>query len=443
MNTRKQVLLMTSLLLMMLIVIGIYAAWYPSRAVDSEVHFDEATAERGAILFARNCRLCHGNLAEGGALGARLPAAPALDRPDLQGFRPTAGALVGGLDLTSNTLEVTDSEGLAAGDTILVDKESMEIEAVDGNVLIVKRGLENSEAAQHFAEAPVYRLDSSAFDTLNPNSTLNVIRNTITCGRVGSAMPAWAAEHGGPLSEEQIRQLTLLIMQGRWDLVAHEIDIEDVVESELEAPIAADATEMLVSDVSRFTAGEALRVGDERVRVTSVPELARNRFGELPDNRSGVIGIERGVLGTAPLEHPQQTELFRFAETAEPSTNERSCGQTARPAVPAGPPATIEPFDGQTVEVAAFNIAFDTDTITVDADGKVRIRFDNQDEGVQHNIAFYNSAIDITGVSAGSIGLVFEGPGVDDTVFEIPAAGEYFFRCDIHPAQMSGTFVVE
>jgi len=442
MNTRKQVLLMTSLLLMMLIVIGIYAAWYPSRAVDSEVHFDEATAERGAILFARNCRLCHGNVAEGGALGARLPAAPALDRPDLQGFRPTAGALVGGLDLTSNTLEVTDSEGLAAGDTILVDKESMEIEAVDGNVLIVKRGLENSEAAQHFAEAAVYRLDSSAFDTLNPNSTLNVIRNTITCGRVGTAMPAWAAEHGGPLSEEQIRQLTLLIMQGRWDLVAHEIDIEDEIGSDLEAPIAADATEMLVDDVSRFTAGEALRVGDERVRVTSVPELARNRFGELPDDRSGVIGIERGVLGTAPLEHPQETELFRFAETPDPSTNERSCGQTARPAVPAGPPATIEPFDGQTVEVAAFNIAFDQDTITVDADGQVRIRFDNQDE-VQHNVAVYNSATDMTEVSAGSIGLIFEGPGVDDTVFEIPAAGEYFFRCDVHPAQMTGTFVVE
>ncbi len=60
----------------------------------------------------------------------------------------------------------------------------------------------------------------SAFDTLNPNSTLNLIKNTITCGRVGTAMPAWGVEHGGPLSDEQIRQLTLLIMQGRWDLVA-------------------------------------------------------------------------------------------------------------------------------------------------------------------------------------------------------------------------------
>jgi plastocyanin len=283
----------------------------------------------------------------------------------------------------------------------------------------------------------------SAFDTLNPNSTLNLIQNTITCGRVGTAMPAWGVEHGGPLSDEQIRQLTLLIMQGRWDLVEHEIDIEDEIVSDLEAPIAADAAEMFVSDVTRFTVGEALRIGGERVRVTSVPELTTNRFGELPDDKSGVIGIERGVLGTTPLEHPQDTELFRFAETPEPSINQKSCGQTARPAAPAGNPELIEPFDGQTVEVAAFNVAFDTDTITVDADGEVRIRFDNQDDGVDHNIAFYNSATDLTEVSPGSIGLVFPGPDVDDTVFDIPAAGEYFFRCDIHPTQMTGTFVVQ
>ena len=443
MNTRKQVLLMTSLLLMMLIVIGVYAAWYPSRATDAEKHFDEATAERGSILFARNCRLCHGNVAEGGALGARLPSAPALDRPDFQGFLGTDAKLTEGLDLTATTLVVGDSTGLLAGDQIRVDKERMEIEEVDGNEIHVVRGVEHTEAAQHFADAVVYRLDLSAFDTLNPNSTLNVIQNTITCGRVGTAMPAWGVDHGGPLSDEQIRQLTLLIMQGRWDLVEHEIDIEDEIVSDLEAPIAADATEMFVSDVSRFTEGEALRIGGERVRVTSVPTLPTNRFGELPDDKSGVIGIERGVLGTTPLEHSQDTELFRFAETPEPSINQRSCGQTARPAAPAGDPELMEPFDGQTVEVAAFNVAFDTDTITVDADGEVRIRFDNKDEGVQHNIAFYNSATDVTEVSPGSVGLVFTGPDVDDTVFDIPAAGEYFFRCDIHPTQMTGTFVVQ
>jgi plastocyanin len=443
MNTRKQVLLMTSLLLMMLIVIGVYGAWYPFREDAAAEEFDEKTAERGSILFARNCRLCHGNVAEGGALGARLPAAPALDRPDLQGFLGTDANLTDGLDLTSTTFVVDDSEGLAAGDIILVDQERMEIEAVDENEVHVERGIEHTEAAQHFADAVVYRLDMSAFDTLNPNSTLNVIQNSITCGRVGTAMPAWGVEHGGPLSDEQIRQLTLLIMQGRWDLVEHEIDIEDEIVSDLEQPIAADATEMSVSDVTRFTEGEALRIGGERVRVTSVPTLLTDRFGELPDDKSGVIGIERGVLNTTPLEHPVSTDLYRFAETPEPSINQSACGQTARPAAPAGDPETIEPFDGQTVEVAAFNVVFDTDTITIDADGEVRVRLDNQDDGVEHNIAFYNSSSDLTEVSPGSVGLVFPGPDVDDTVFDIPAAGEYFFRCDIHPAQMTGTFIVQ
>jgi plastocyanin len=445
MNTRKQVLLMTSLLLMMLITIGIYAAWYPSRASDSEAHFLDATSERGAILFARNCRICHGNVGEGGALGARLPAAPALNRPDLQGFLPTEGNLVDGLDLTATTFMVDDSKGLAAGDTILVDKERMEIEAVNDNELTVVRGLEHTDAAQHFADAALYKLDMSAFDTLNPNSTRNLIKNTITCGRVGTAMPVWGAVNGGSLSDEQIRQLTTLIMQGRWDLVQEEIDHadEDLIAAELEAPLGADATEVEVSDVTRFTAGDALRVGSERIRVVSVPTLSTDRFGELPKNRSGVITLERGVLGTVPLDHPQDTELFRFPETPEgPSITEKSCGQTAQAPAPAGDPELIEPFTGQTVEISAFNIAYSVNTITVDAGGQVRIRFDNQD-AVRHNISVYVSSSDLTPVSAGSVGLQFEGPNVDDTVFDVPAPGEYFFRCDVHPGQMTGKFIVQ
>ena len=70
------------------------------------------------------------------------------------------------------------------------------------------------------------------------------------------------------------------------------------------------------------------------------------------------------------------------------------------------------------------------------------MRLDNRDEGVQHNIAFYQSSTNIQPVSPGSIGTTFPGPGIDDTVFNVPAAGSYFFRCDVHPTQMTGTFVV-
>src|SRR3989304_2012381 len=101
MNTRKQVLVMSVLLFMTLIVVGIYGAWYPSRETGAAAEFEERTAERAAILFARNCRLCHGDVGEGGALGGRLAAAPALDRADLQGFADAKAPLAadaGGAD---------------------------------------------------------------------------------------------------------------------------------------------------------------------------------------------------------------------------------------------------------------------------------------------------------------------------------------------------------
>src|SRR5688572_13566849 len=108
MNTRKQVLLMSALLLVALIIVGIYGAWYPYREVDAGEHFEELTNERGATLFAQNCRLCHGNLAEGGALGARLPAAPALNRPDLQGFVDSGGTLAANVNPSTTTIRVSD-----------------------------------------------------------------------------------------------------------------------------------------------------------------------------------------------------------------------------------------------------------------------------------------------------------------------------------------------
>src|SRR5688572_16909383 len=126
MNTRKQVLLMSVLLGVMLIITGMYAAWYPSRAEDAAEHFDEATAERGSILFARNCRLCHGDVAEGGALGARLPAAPALDCPDLQGFNETTATLSSAINRSTTELRVASATALKAGQIILIGEERMQ-----------------------------------------------------------------------------------------------------------------------------------------------------------------------------------------------------------------------------------------------------------------------------------------------------------------------------
>jgi plastocyanin len=255
-------------------------------------------------------------------------------------------------------------------------------------------------------------------------------------------MPAWAQNQGGPLSDEQIRQLTVLITTARWDLVEHEIAIEDEISSALTAAVAADATEISVTDVTRFNTDEAIRLGDERLRITAISEFPAGATG-IP----GTITVERAIYRTFAADHPQETEIFRFPEVAEPAINQQSCGQTASAPAPQGTPELIEEFDGdQTVEVTALGIAFDTDEITIQSDGEVRIRFTNSDDATPHNIAFYVSDSDVTPVSEGSVGITFDGTTegvIDDTVFAIPDAGEYFFRCDVHPTIMTGTFVVE
>ncbi len=125
MNTRKQVLLMSALLLLALVVVGVYGAWYPYREADATEHFAEQTAERGSILFAQNCRLCHGNVGEGGALGGRLAAAPALHRADLQGFTDINVTLTSNVNTSTDTIPVNAVTRLQGGQTILIDEERM------------------------------------------------------------------------------------------------------------------------------------------------------------------------------------------------------------------------------------------------------------------------------------------------------------------------------
>lgn len=52
------------------------------------------------------------------------------------------------------------------------------------------------------------------------DKTADMLRKTISRGRFGTAMPAWAQDDGGPLNPEQISQLVTLIQYGDWAEVA-------------------------------------------------------------------------------------------------------------------------------------------------------------------------------------------------------------------------------
>jgi len=60
-----------------------------------------------------------------------------------------------------------------------------------------------------------------------------------------------------------------------------------------------------------------------------------------------------------------------------------------------------------------------------------------------HNLAFYtNSSASEPLVDPDSIGAIIRGGETAEVTFTTPAAGSYYFQCDLHPTEMKGTFEV-
>jgi plastocyanin len=71
----------------------------------------------------------------------------------------------------------------------------------------------------------------------------------------------------------------------------------------------------------------------------------------------------------------------------------------------------------------------------------LQVNFDNQDTGIPHNFAVYDSAIAKETIFEGDI---IRGPKKIIYRFDAPQQpGIYFFRCDPHPLIMNGQFVVQ
>jgi len=91
------------------------------------------------------------------------------------------------------------------------------------------------------------------------------------------------------------------------------------------------------------------------------------------------------------------------------------------------------------VKIAAHSVKFDRPEFDLVANQPAQIDFHNGDP-VPHNVAIYADA-NYSGIA------LFQGApviGPTSTVyrFTAPAAGTYYFRCDIHPSTMTGKVVV-
>jgi plastocyanin len=129
------------------------------------------------------------------------------------------------------------------------------------------------------------------------------------------------------------------------------------------------------------------------------------------------------VTGTMTMTMPETTATVPPTQTTAPATT------------------TMPPSGGAvTLGLVARNIAYNTSSITVPACSNVTVNFDNQDSGIPHNFAVYSDP----GLSSTIFkGEIITGPKTIAYTFTAPCTpGNYWFRCDVHPAAMNGRFIV-
>ena len=150
---------------------------------------------------------------------------------------------------------------------------------------------------------------------------------------------------------------------------------------------------------------------------------------------TGTPAVTETTAATTTTETPFATETTAATTTTEtPSATETTAATANQTTAAAGGEAV-------TVDLSAQNIAFDKSSITVPAGAAVTVDFDNKDSGIPHNFAVYTDSSASQSIFKGE---TITGPATTTYHFTAPSdPGTYYFRCDVHPEQMNGNFVVQ
>lgn len=150
-------------------------------------------------------------------------------------------------------------------------------------------------------------------------------------------------------------------------------------------------------------------------------------------------------LGEAPqllaLRPGAEGTVATPAATAEATPAAADATTPAATAEATSSPASDDDGQAVSVELVAQDVSFDKEEITVAAGSEVSLTLTNRDQA-PHDFALYRSD---AAEEAIFVGEIFSGPDAERTYeFTAPEEpGEYYFRCDVHPGQMNGTFIVE
>jgi mono/diheme cytochrome c family protein len=452
MNTSKQINIMILVVFLSVLAGAAYTLWDPRRASEATDEQLEKTIDRGSYLFSQNCAACHGDAGEGGAAANRLREAPVL--------------------------------------TVL-----------------------SKYAAEDY--------DETAFA-----NDYRFYYYTIVCGRLGRFMPAWGQTQGGPLNDEQIKQLTTFILRGgeegfarsedyayhgvpEFDILGYDqfdlalaaplddastvlvlnkttgeppeagaappqiivpgdrlqigkgADTEEIFivqpsrEVILDEAVGEDDTEVTLDDASGLAANDIFRIDAETFTVVEVSgdvvtvtrdaktdNIAPHTAGTavvIPSVQpaNNTVVVERGVGTTSPTAQEAGVEVFKPAiPPSNPTATSRSCGNNA---VAAGPTPTPPPASA-VMNIIAAAISWNTPFLSGLPGVELTVNVDNQDDGIAHNFALYDGPDSEAELIAATE--LENGPVEQTLTFGPLEPGEYYYNCEVHPAQMEGILTV-
>lgn len=388
MNTNKQINIMILLVFGAIILTGAYWIIDPDRATSARQTQQESTVERGAWLFSQNCRVCHGNVGEGGAASNRLRSAPPLDRDDLQGivdgeFSETA--LTQAYDLVFNTIvcgrvgRPMPTWGQSQGGTLNDEQIKQLTTFITQPREIIEPQAEGGESGG---------------------------------GEEGAAEPEEPFD-GWRIAEEYA-------LEGVPEFGLHSSDTQDelrLAEAIDDSATTLTLTSNVVKPVEAVGPGLRLEIDEELMLIQDV------------NLDTGEITVERGIGTTDPAAHEAGATVIEPPVPPDPpAITERACGQTAS----AQPTAAPEP-PSATLSIAASGIAWTKTRLFALPDAPLTLTVDNQDEGTPHNIAFFQGAEPGGDEVEGARTEIENGPVTQTLEFGPLPEGDYYYFCEVHP----------
>jgi plastocyanin/mono/diheme cytochrome c family protein len=541
-NTQKQAVLIVALMFLLVGSCAAYAAIdLPYRTGLQEDYQFEESVHRGALLYANNCRTCHGNSGEGFV-------GPALNKEDFRDQDPLvfaanrhliertlmcgrAGTLMPAwLNTNGGSLNIRQLEHLvnfltAPGDEKILEEEGRANEGwvqalefahnlnhevtilVTGDTLVSIARAHNIGVAElaNLNGAPLESVDDrlgtgavvklpangaraeTTYKVKADNETLRKINASQFVGaatiadlnglayRIGDEGLTLLDPQGAPLSGLATGQL-LALPDGAVYSVAIAETLQDIaglhgVEADAIRDLNAQALAG-IGDEDAILEPPASPEDPQPSLQLALPKIdAYVTRGQTLDEAADIWGNVTGSSLASANDLPadavllvgQGLQLPADAYGGEPPDTPNAGTACVQYAVTNavfesifGPPPVVE-FEGT---VVARGTLFVHTQITLPPATEVTITLDNQDEGILHNIVFFEGpepgspAPIIGGCTAGC-----EAPpdGPADAVrtpwetglaqsaftFTTPDAGTYSYLCEIHPTTMRGTLTIE